>query len=178
MSPETITENEELRDMDAVVRPSEASMKPKKESWGEHLKPLALPSLPNGPFVSVLVANYNYGRFLGQALESVLKQTYQKFEIIFCDDGSPMSHETFWRFTGRNMASSRSCFKTTRGNPRQFLPHSTRVAGSSFVFSTRTIPSYRPNSRNLSRLSCMRRKQDLWFTGSLQLTRRSGCCGV
>jgi len=63
-------------------------MKPKKESWGEHLKPLALPSLPDGPFVSVLVANYNYGRFLGQALESVLKQTYQKFEIIVCDDGS------------------------------------------------------------------------------------------
>jgi glycosyltransferase involved in cell wall biosynthesis len=63
-------------------------MKPTMESWGEHLKPLALPSLPNGPLVSVLVANYNYGRFLGQALESVLKQTYQKFEIVVCDDGS------------------------------------------------------------------------------------------
>jgi glycosyltransferase involved in cell wall biosynthesis len=63
-------------------------MKPMMESWGEHLKPLALPSLPNGPLVSVLVANYNYGRFLGQALESVLKQTYQKFEIVVCDDGS------------------------------------------------------------------------------------------
>jgi glycosyltransferase involved in cell wall biosynthesis len=63
-------------------------MKPMMESWGEHLKPLALPSLPSGPLVSVLVANYNYGRFLGQALESVLKQTYQKFEIVVCDDGS------------------------------------------------------------------------------------------
>jgi glycosyltransferase involved in cell wall biosynthesis len=63
-------------------------MKPKKKSWGEHLKPLALPPQPNSPLVSVLVANYNYGRFLGQALESVLNQTYQKFEIVVCDDGS------------------------------------------------------------------------------------------
>src|SRR5258708_21367302 len=57
-------------------------------SWGEHLNPLALPSLPDGPLVSVLGANYNYGRFLGEAIESILKQTYQKFEIVVCDDGS------------------------------------------------------------------------------------------
>ena len=88
-------ENEELRDMDAVVRPSEARMKPKKKSWGEHLKPLALPYLPNSPLVSVLVANYNYARFLGQALESVLKQTYQKFEIVVVMTGQRTSHETF-----------------------------------------------------------------------------------
>jgi N-acetylglucosaminyldiphosphoundecaprenol N-acetyl-beta-D-mannosaminyltransferase len=79
---------QELRGLAAMVRHSETRMKRKKDCWGEHLKPLALPSLPGSPLISVLVANYNYGRFLGQALESVLKQTYQKFEIVVCDDGS------------------------------------------------------------------------------------------
>jgi glycosyltransferase involved in cell wall biosynthesis len=76
-------------------------MKPKKKSWGEHLKPLALPPQPNSPLVSVLVANYNYGRFLGQALESVLKQTYQKFEIVVCDDGSTDESRDILRVYGQ-----------------------------------------------------------------------------
>jgi glycosyltransferase involved in cell wall biosynthesis len=63
-------------------------MKSNNQTWGEHLKPIALPPLPATPLVSVLIANYNYGRFLGQALESVLEQTYRNFEIVVCDDGS------------------------------------------------------------------------------------------
>ena len=40
------------------------------------------------PLVSVLIDNYNYGRFLGQCLESVLAQTYPHVETIVVDDGS------------------------------------------------------------------------------------------
>ncbi|MDQ6623531.1 MAG: glycosyltransferase [Verrucomicrobiota bacterium] len=46
-----------------------------------------LPPL-HDPLVSVMIVNYNYERFLPEAIESVLRQTYQKFEIIICDDGS------------------------------------------------------------------------------------------
>jgi len=40
------------------------------------------------PLVSILINNYNYGRFLKTAIESALNQTYQPIEVIVVDDGS------------------------------------------------------------------------------------------
>lgn len=50
--------------------------------------PLSFPSLPEAPLVSVVMANYNYARFLPEALESAVGQTYRSLEVIVCDDGS------------------------------------------------------------------------------------------
>lgn len=61
--------------------------------------PLQLPPLSPNPLVSVMIVNYNYEQFLPEAIESVLGQTYQNFEIIICDDGSKdNSREVIGRF--------------------------------------------------------------------------------
>ena len=38
--------------------------------------------------ISVIMANYNGERYLGEAIESVLMQTYQDFEFIIVEDAS------------------------------------------------------------------------------------------
>lgn len=40
------------------------------------------------PLVSVMIGVYNGAKYLGAAIESILKQTYRPFELIVVDDGS------------------------------------------------------------------------------------------
>jgi glycosyltransferase involved in cell wall biosynthesis len=42
----------------------------------------------NPPKISVLIPTYNYGRYLAEAIESVLEQDFQDFELLIADDCS------------------------------------------------------------------------------------------
>jgi glycosyltransferase involved in cell wall biosynthesis len=67
------------------------------------LKPIGMGPLAEQPLVSILVSNYNYGRYLSDAIESVLYQTYTHFELIICDDGSTdSSRDILERYKSRD----------------------------------------------------------------------------
>ena len=45
--------------------------------------------------LSVIIPVYNVAEYLEQCINSVLKQEYDKYELILVDDGSPMKVEMF-----------------------------------------------------------------------------------
>jgi len=56
-----------------------------------------------GPQVTVIIPSYNYGRFLGETLESVLAQTYRNWECFVVDDGSTdNTREVVESYAGRD----------------------------------------------------------------------------
>jgi glycosyltransferase involved in cell wall biosynthesis len=42
----------------------------------------------NAPLFSIVINNYNYGRFIEEAIDSAMAQTYQPTEVVVVDDGS------------------------------------------------------------------------------------------
>ena len=44
--------------------------------------------MKNEIFVSILICCFNSEKFISKTIESIIKQNYNNFEIIFIDDGS------------------------------------------------------------------------------------------
>ncbi len=55
---------------------------------GSYVNDQQVMSEPDGPLVSVIIDNYNYGRYLRQAVDSALLQDHSHVEVIVVDDGS------------------------------------------------------------------------------------------
>lgn len=64
--------------------------------------------------ISIVITNYNFGRFLGDAIQSALNVRWPDKEIIVCDDGSTdNSREVIESFRGRIKA----LYKANGGQP-------------------------------------------------------------
>jgi glycosyltransferase involved in cell wall biosynthesis len=69
------------------------------------------------PLVSIVINNYNYGRFLGEAIESALGQSYPCIEIVVVDDGSTDNSRTIMNTYGKQIVS---VFKQNGGQASAF----------------------------------------------------------
>lgn len=92
------------------------------------------PSIPAEPLVSIIMPAYNAQRFIGEAIASVLSQTYTHWELIIADDGSrddtahvvagfedPRIHWLALPHCGVNMAVRNAALRQARGDYIAFL---------------------------------------------------------
>ena len=84
------------------------------------------------PLVSILINNYNYERFVGDAIESALAQSWARCEIVVVDDGSTDNSrdvisrfgariQTIFQANGGQASAFNTGFKHSRGDIICFL---------------------------------------------------------
>src|SRR5258708_17607669 len=84
----------------------------------ELLNKKGIMSRETAPTVSVIVPNYNHARYLRKRIESLLRQTYQDFEVILLDDCST--------------DVSREVLASYQDNPRVRVEYNAENSGSVF----------------------------------------------
>jgi glycosyltransferase involved in cell wall biosynthesis len=73
--------------------------------------------MTNEYLVSIIINNYNYGKFLRDAIESALGQSYPRTEVIVVDDGSTDESRTVMRTYGPRI---QTIFKENGGQSSTF----------------------------------------------------------
>ena len=83
------------------------------------------------PFVSLIVNNYNYGRFVSDAIGSALCQTYDRLEVIVVDDGSTDNSKAVIEAYDKQIIT---VFKSNEGQASAFNTGFARSSGEIICF--------------------------------------------
>jgi len=83
------------------------------------------------PVVSVIINNYNYGRFVGEAISSVLQQSFGRVEIIVVDDGSSDDSRAVIESYGKDVVT---LFKENGGQASAFNAGFDKSSGEIICF--------------------------------------------
>ncbi|MCB0179183.1 MAG: glycosyltransferase family 2 protein, partial [Anaerolineae bacterium] len=87
------------------------------------------------PLVSVILCNFNYGQYIGEAIESVLAQSYPHFELLIVDDGSTdNSREVITRYANLYPDKIITIFKENGGQASAFNAGFEHVKGEIVSF--------------------------------------------
>ena len=103
--------------------------------------------------VSIIIANYNYGHYLSESIESALQQSWPNIEVIYIDDGSTdnsleiatqypitvLSQENQWVAAARNNA-----VQFAKGKYIFFLDADDHLAPNAIEYCVKLITSSPP----------------------------------
>lgn len=84
--------------------------------------------------ISVLINNYNYGRFLADAVDSALAQTFPAYEIVVVDDGSTDDSEEIFRARYSSCANVRFVLQPNSGQLACFITGVRQATGDVVAF--------------------------------------------
>ncbi len=83
------------------------------------------------PLVSIVINNFNYGRFVGEAIDSALRQTYARIEVMVVDDGSTDDSKAVIESYGNEIVT---IFKANGGQASAFNAGFARSSGEVICF--------------------------------------------
>ena len=94
------------------------------------------PTFAKLPKVSVVITNFNYGRFVGAAIESVAAQSYDELECLIVDDCSTDESDTVIADRLRSLNRARFRYIRLSENLGQLAAMKVGLAASSGLFVT------------------------------------------
>jgi len=85
--------------------------------------------------VSIIMPNYNYGAYIGEAIESIIAQTYKNWELIIVDDGSTdNSIEVIEKYKKKEPQKIITIYKNNGGQASAFNAGFSRSKGEIICF--------------------------------------------
>lgn len=133
------------------------------QQYAELYTHVAHDALTESKGVSVIVVSYNYGRYLSEALESLLSQSYKVDEIIVVDDGST---DDTGRVAARYKAQGVRYIRQENGGVASARNHGISIATQPFIICLDADDKLHPRYVEVCRAEMLRdRSLGVVYTG-------------